>query len=193
MSNQKRTISREFELAFLAGERSDKRIATALTSLLVEFSKKDNNTTPIIGAVSFMVKTNRNSHRTQAVVKWLKDVGQFTVTGAGEDDADKKVSVKCKKNTDYNPAWLQQCKDTPWYKTARDMQKPSPWRDTLEQTISNEAAGLIMGTRTESELDELFAPKIVLSILAKRDDAEFIEKVNARIARLQEKGMALAA
>lgn len=179
-------FAKKFEKAFLAGERSDSAIHSSLIMGLVDFVKADFNTTGIAWAVRFMQARNPESARFRAIVKYLESVASLRVV---LDDDASKTTVKTKRKFAYDNAWLAECKATPWFEVARGMQVAKPWADRVDSDVRHYAIGYIMGDVTRPELAEIFAPKVVDSIVSTAlTDKKVQAKAAERMAKLEAQG-----
>ena len=192
LENRPETVfAKKFEKAFIAGERSDMAIQKSLIVGLVDFVKSDYNTTGLAWAVRFMQARNPESARFNAIVKFLETVAKLRVI---IDDDPKMTNVKTVKKTSYDAAWLQSCKDTPWYQVARKMQVAKPWKDRLDSDINHYALGYLMGDASRNDLLEIFAPKVVDSIVATAlKDDKVQSKAAELLAKLDSQGELIAA
>lgn len=186
MDNLKRpetVFAKKFEKAFLAGERSDLAIHKSLIVGLVDFVRSDFNTTGIAWAVRFMQSRNPESARFRAIVKYLTTVAKLRVI---VDDDPMKTNVKTTKKVAYDVAWLDECKATTWYDVARGMQTVKPWASRVDSDVKFYATGFIMGEVSRTELEEIYAPKMVDEIIRTAlSDAKLQAKAAERMAKLE--------
>lgn len=183
-------FAKKFEKGFLAGERSDHAIHSALIIGLVDFIKSDKNTTGLAWAVRFMQSRNPESARFHAIVHYLREVANLRVIIDDQDPS--KTNVKTVKKAEYDTVWLNGCKTTPWYKVARQMQKAKPWADPLDTMLRKYAEGLLMGDVTLGELGEVFGVKMIMTIQGMASDEKLQAKVAARMTKLDEQGELVA-
>lgn len=107
---------KHFQTAFIAGERSDKNIHTALIVGLAHAGRNDMDIIAVSKMMEYCILKAPESHRTNAIRDWLENVAFLSV-----DKETGKVTTK--KKQEYNVEWLDGCKAKPWYSHARDMQE----------------------------------------------------------------------
>jgi len=174
--------------AFQAGERSDRKLHQSLMDMLVfDFYRKDYNTVGLAWFLRFMQNENPDSARFRAVVHWLRTVANFQVK------IDEKnlfeTNLKCTKGYTYGKEWLAACKATPWFVTARQMQKAKPWVNRVDTVLKDYAKGYIMGDITRDDLLDIFVPKRVDEIIREALHDEKLQKsVAERMAKLDKQG-----
>lgn len=124
-------------MAVKAGESNDKLIHRGLINVLSKSASKGKLNTQmlqeflnwVVEAYDTYAMAKQTSHRINALDTWLKTVAMVKITSRG--------NVKVMPSQKYLKAWLDACKATPWYVTARGMQKATiPTAAQLETMIA---------------------------------------------------------
>ncbi len=187
MSNENQiaeeTSLARFERNYILGEQSDQGLHEALIQSFVEFVRGDKNTQPIAAIVRFIASRPKETARGIAIMKYIESVGNFRII-----EADGTPIVKTVRKFNYDQVWLDACKATTWADVQKSLVEAKPFKDNSESMAQYWAQGVLMGSVSEEELEDLFAPKMVQLIKLKMADQKVISRTNERVAKLVEQG-----